>query len=416
MKSFSATIGRIGTENAFAVGPEITALTKKGYDIVKLTIGEPGCPIPKDASKAAIESLKKNQTHYTPTAGLDSLREKIAAYLTVTRKVTYKKEDVVLAPGGKPVIAGTILILVNPGDEVIYPTPCYPIYESIVDFVGAKAVPVLLQEELGFRFDIKELKKKVSKKTKLLILNSPSNPTGGVLGTDDLKEIALLANKYDFYVLSDEIYSRMVFGKGFESVRYKANMLPIAPSIATQPGMGKRTIILDGFSKTYAMTGLRVGYACSKNKSFMDKFLTLAINIWSCLPQPFMAAAQASLGKDQKEAQRQMALYQKKRDVAVGMLNKIKGVRCHLPEGSFYLFVNVTDVVKRLKLKNSEELRKYLLTYDKKAKKGVAVLTRNHFGRSLKNEREEYIRLSIAGNLADIREGISRIKEAVERK
>lgn len=415
MKAFSNSIGRIGTENAFAVGPEIAAHTQKGRDIVKLTIGEPGCSIPKQATKKAIESLKRNQTHYTPSAGTDSIREKIADYLTATRKVNFQKENVALAPGGKPVIAGTILILVNPGDEVIYPTPCYPIYESMVDFVGAKTVPIQLKEELGFRFDTEELRKKVSNKTKLLILNSPSNPTGGVLQKNDLKEIARLAGKYDFYVLSDEIYSRMVFGENFEKINYKGKKLPIAPSIATQPAMVGRTIILDGFSKTYAMTGLRVGYAASKNKKFIDKFITFAINIWSCLPQPCMSAAEESLGRDQKEAQKEMALYQKKRDVAVDMLNKIEGVKCHQPEGSFYLFVNVSKVIKRLKLKDVEALRKYLLVYDKKNKKGVAVLTRNHFGRRLKNEKEEYIRISIAGNLKDIREGITRIKNAVER-
>jgi len=313
------------------------------------------------------------------------------------------------------VIAGTIFILVDPDDEVVYPTPCYPIYESLVDFNGAKGVPVGLKEEKGFLFDLEELKQKVNKKTKLLILTSPSNPTGGVLDESALKEIAILAKKYDFYVLGDEIYSRMVFGKSFKKISYQGNRLPIAPSIVSQPGMAQRTVILEGFSKTYAMTGLRVGYAACKNRRFIKDFVTFAINIWSCLPEPFMAAAEAVLGPDQREAQKEIALYQEKRDVAVQMLNDIKGIRCRRSAGSFYLFPNVTKVCRQLKLKNAEALRKYLLTYDRKKKKGVAVLARSHFGRRQKGEKEEYIRISVAGKLADIKEGIERIKEAVEK-
>jgi len=416
MKPFSKAIGKIGTENAFAVGPEISGWMKKGYDITKLTIGEPGCDIAKSATKAAIDSFKKRETHYTPSSGLESLREKIAKYMSLTRGMDFGPEDVVLAPGGKPVIAGAISILVDPGDEVIYPTPCYPIYESMVDFIGAKSKPIELKEERGFRFEIEDLEKLITKKTKLLILNSPSNPTGGVLEEEDLKKIAILAKKHDFYVLSDEIYSRMVYGDKFRQVKYKDSRLPIAPSIASQPGMGKRTIILDGFSKTYAMTGLRVGFACSKNKAFLDKFLTYGINIWSCLPKPCMAAAEAVLGPDQTETQREMKLYEKKRDVAVKMLNRIKGIKCHNPVGAFYLFPNVTEVCKELKFKDAEVLRKYLLTFDEKGKRGVAVLTRNHFGKRLKSENQEYIRLSFAGSLSSLKEGIKRIGEAIDEK
>ncbi len=415
MKPHAVAFERIGTENAFAVGPEIASYEKQGYDIVKLNIGEPGANIAKKATRAAIASFRNHETHYTPSKGSESFRREIANYLTLSRGVKFDMEDIVVSPGGKPVIAGTLFILVNPGEEVIYPTPGYPIYESIIDFVGAKRVPILLKEENGFRFDIKDLKKLVSKKTKLLILNSPSNPTGGVLERQDYEEIAALAKKYDFYILTDELYSRIAFGKELRRFNFKGNKLPITDSIISQKNVLERTVVMDGFSKIYAMTGLRLGYAASKIKGFMPKFLTYAINFWSSLPAPCMAAGEAALGADQSEAQREVAGYEKKRDYAVTALNKIKGIRCHLPKGSFYLFPNVTQALKNLKLKSAEELRRYLLSYDKKGKRGVAVLSRIHFGSRLKEEKEEYIRLSIAGKMSDVVEGIKRIKEAVEK-
>lgn len=415
MKPFSFSFARIGTESAFAVGPEITGWVNKGYDIVRLNIGEPGSNIPEASTMAAIESFKRHETHYTPSQGAESLRKEIARYLSATRGVIYKADDIVVTPGGKPVIAGTIFILVNPGEEVIYPTPGYPIYESMIDFVGARGVPIELREEKGFRFDIADLKKLVSKKTKLLILNSPSNPTGGVLEEEDFREITKLSQKYDFYLLVDEIYSRIAFGKeGIKVVNFKGNRLPVTYSIVSQPGLAGKTVILDGFSKIYAMTGLRLGYAASKIPRFMDKFLTFAINFWSSIPAPCMAAAEAALGANQSEVQNEVKLYQEKRDVVVSALNKIKGVRCHSPKGSFYLFPNVTAVCKKLKLRDAEELRRYLLTYDKKNKKGVAVLARKHFGKRLPSEKEEYIRISFAGTLSSLKEGVARIKEATE--
>ncbi|MBU1499406.1 aminotransferase class I/II-fold pyridoxal phosphate-dependent enzyme [Patescibacteria group bacterium] len=413
MKLQSKNFARIGTENAFAIGPEIMAWEKTGYDIVRVNIGEPGCNISEAASKAMIESVKNHETHYSASAGIDSLREKVAEYLTATRKVKFVAQDVVMAPGGKPVIGGTMFILVNPGDEVVYPTPGYPIYESMANFTGAKARPILLKEANGFKFDINDLKKLVNKKTKLLILNSPSNPTGGVLEKKDMEEIAKLAKKFDFYVLADEIYSRIAFGDKMRLASYKGNKFKVTESIVSQPGMAQRTVILDGFSKTYAMTGLRLGYAASKIPGFTAKFLTFAINFWSNLPVPCMRAAEAALDKDQSEAQREIKLYQQKRDVVVKALNEIEGLKCHNPIGSFYLFVNATKACKKLKLKDAEAMRKYLLTYDKKGKRGVAVLARQHFGKKLPEEKEEYIRISIAGSMESLKEAVKRIKEAV---
>lgn len=413
MKSFSKASLRIGTESAFAVGPEIMAQERKGFDIVKLNIGEPGCSIDKKATLSAINSFKNHETHYSPSKGEEGLRKKIARYMKATRGVDFDPEEIVLTPGGKPVIAATIMTLVNPGEEVIYPTPCYPIYESMVNFVGAKAKPILLKEEKGFRFDLKELTKLISKKTRLLILNSPSNPTGGVLEESDLEKIANLAKKNDFYVFSDEIYSRIVYGNGFTKINFMGNHLPHVPSIISQSGMGQRTVLMDGFSKTYAMTGLRLGFACSKNKKIIDKLLTFAINLWSCLPMPCMRAAEAVLDKDQDYTQNEIKCYQEKRDYLVKKFNQISGISCHKPKGAFYLFPNVTKVCQKLKLKDGESLRKYLLTYDKRNKKGVAVLARIHFGKPLKEEKEQYIRISFAGSFESLKEGVKRIKEAV---
>ncbi|MFH0943113.1 MAG: aminotransferase class I/II-fold pyridoxal phosphate-dependent enzyme [Candidatus Beckwithbacteria bacterium] len=413
MKAGSKVFEKIGTENAFAIGPQIAALEKQGYDIVKVNIGEPSGNIAKAATKAMIESVNNHETHYTASAGIDSLREAIAKYLTVTRKISYQAQDIVMAPGGKPVIGGTMFILVNRGEEVIYPTPGYPIYESMVNFTGAKARPILLKESNGFKFEINDLRKLVSRQTKLLILNSPSNPTGGVLEKNDLAEIAKLAKKYDFYILADEIYSRIAFGDSLKEISYKGNKFKVTDSIVSQPGMAERTVILDGFSKTYAMTGLRLGFAASKIKDFSAKFTTFAINFWSNLPVPCMRAAEAVLGKNQLEAQKEIKLYRKKRDVIVKALNQIEGIKCYSPLGSFYLFVNVTEACKKLKLKDSEAMRQYLLTYDKKGKRGVAVLARQHFGKRLAQEKDEYIRISIAGSLESLIEAVKRIKEAV---
>lgn len=413
MKPFSTAFGRIGTESAFAVVPEIASWIAKGYDIVRVNMGEPGCNIAKAATNAAIASFKRHETHYVDSKGDPILRRETANYVNTTRGTNFTTEDIVFGSGGKPIMAGTLILLVNPGDEVIYPSPGYPIYESFIDYLGAKRVPIALHEEKEFRFDIADLKRLVSKKTKLLILNSPSNPTGGVLSDNDYKEIAQLAQKYDFYILADEIYSRISFGSHLRQVKFKDNKFGVTASILNQPGMDKRTVLMDGFSKTYAMTGLRIGYSATKIPGFSAKMLTFAINFYTCLPQPCMAAALASLGPDQSEAQAEVESYRQKRDAVVAGLNKIKGIHCHSPIGSFYLFPNVTEVCKKKGFADAEELRKYLLSYDKKNKKGVAVLSRIHFGKKLPGEKEEYIRISFAGTLESLKEGVKRIKEAV---
>ena len=413
MKPLSNNINRIGTESAFAIGPEILTAEKKGYKIAHLNVGEPSTNITGFAKKAIIKSINNNQTHYVPSSGLESLRKKIAEHVTITRGVKYEADDIVLTPGGKPVISGVLFSVLNPGDEAIYPTPSYPIYESMIDFIGAVKKPILLEEEKEFNFLISNLVKHVTTKTKLLILNSPSNPTGGTIIKEDLKEIAKIVKKNDLFVLSDEIYQRIVFDKTLTKVSYKKNHFLVSPSIASFPGMAKRTVILDGFSKTYAMTGLRLGFAASKNRQIINKLITYAINMWTCLPEPLMRGAEAVLDDSQKEAQKEVENYHQKRDLAVKLINEINGITVHKPAGSFYLFPNVTKALKKLRLANSEAFRRYLLTCDKKNKQGVAVLARKHFGNQLPEEKEEYIRISFAGSYEELKKGILIIKQVL---
>jgi aspartate/methionine/tyrosine aminotransferase len=333
--------------------------------------------------------------------------------VTVTRGVKYEVDDIVLTPGGKPVISGVLFSVLNPGDEAIYPTPSYPIYESMIDFIGAVKKPILLEEEKEFNFLISDLVKHVRAKTKLLILNSPSNPTGGTILKEDLKEIAKIVKKNDLFVLSDEIYQRIVFDKTLTKVNYKKSHFLVSPSIASFPGMAERTVILDGFSKTYAMTGLRLGFAASKNRQIINKLITYAINMWTCLPEPLMRGAEAVLDDSQEEAQKEVENYHQKRDMAVKLINEINGITVHKPLGSFYLFPNVTKALKKLRLANAEAFRRYLLTCDKKNKQGVAVLARKHFGNQLPEEKEEYIRISFAGDKEELKKGILIIKKSL---
>ncbi|MFA5772195.1 MAG: aminotransferase class I/II-fold pyridoxal phosphate-dependent enzyme [Thermoplasmata archaeon] len=414
MKPLSSLIKRIGTETGFVVSSEIAKLENEGWNITRLTLGEPNGNIPSPATKAIKESLDRHETHYGASKGFQKLREEIAKYVSVTRGVDYSAEDVTLTPGGKTVICQTIMSYVDHGDEVIVPSPGYPVYESMVNLMGGKVVKVPILEEKDFTFDVNVLKKLVTPKTKLLVLNSPQNPTGGVLNKEDIKEIAEIVRKNDLYVLSDEIYSRIVYGKGFDTVEFKGNKFPIAPSIASLPDMAERTIILDGFSKTYAMTGMRVGFGCTKNKEWNYYAVNIAINYWACLPLPCQMAALACLGEDQTEAMSDCKALEEKRDIVVDGLNKIKDIKCKKPKGSFYSFVNVTKVCKNLGLKNSEALRKYLLTYDKKNKRGMGVLSRQHFGERRPDETEEYIRISFAGSKETLREGVARMKDAIE--
>lgn len=393
---FATRLNRLGTENAFEILAEVNRLKAEGRDIISFAIGEPDFETPAHIKDAAIQALRNNQTHYGPSNGILPLREAIAKHVSATRQIAVNPNQVVVMPGGKPIIYYTIHALVNEGDEVIYPNPGFPIYESVIRFVGGVPVPAPLSEANGFSFDIERLKQLVSPKTKLLILNSPQNPTGGIISPSDLAEIARLAEQYDFWILSDEIYSRIVYDGTFHS-------------IASLPNMAKRTIILDGFSKTYAMTGWRLGYGVM-NEELAKQLTNLETNCESCTNTFVQYAGVEALTGPQDNVDAMVAEFRTRRDLIVDGLNAIDGFTCQKPNGAFYVYPNVTEACRKLGLADAKAFQKYLL-YEA----GVAVLPRTAFGGKLEGETEEYIRFSYATSQDTIREGLRRIAEAMKK-
>ncbi len=391
---FAKRMDLLGTENAFVVLAEVNKLKSQGKDIVSFCIGEPDFDTPKNIKDAAIDAINSNHTHYGPSAGLPELREAIAGYISKTRNIKVKPQEVVVTPGGKPIIYYSIHSLVDSGDEVIYPNPGFPIYESVINFVGAKPVPIPLLEEKGFSFDIDYLKKIVNNKTKMIILNSPQNPTGGVLSKEDLESIAELAKKYNLWILSDEIYSRIVYEGEFNS-------------IASIGDLKDRTIILDGFSKTYAMTGWRIGYGVMPEE-LASRIAQLVTNCESCTATFTQMAATEAYNGPQDEVDKMVTEFKERRDLIVQLLNEIKGFKCLVPKGSFYVFSNITEACKNLNLKNSQELQQFILH-----KADVAVLPRTSFGTKNEGENEEYIRFSYATSKENIIKGLERIKKLI---
>ncbi len=384
---FAERMSRLGTETAFEVLARARALEAQGRKIVHLEIGEPDFRTPKNIVEKAIVALHEGNTHYGPSAGLPFLREAIARDVANTRHIPVRPENVVVVPGGKPIIFFTIMALVDEGEEVIYPNPGFPIYESMINFVGGKAVPVPLLEEADFSFDLKVLKKHVNKNTKLIIINSPQNPTGGVLSQKDLEEIAELAQHYDCYVLSDEIYSRILYEAQFAS-------------IASLPGMQERTVILDGFSKTYAMTGWRMGYGVMAEE-LAQAVARLATNSVSCTATFTQIAGIEGLTGPQDEVDRMVAEFRRRRDIIVDGLNGIPGVTCRKPLGAFYAFPNVKSFGR-----TSKQIADYLL-----GECGVATLAGTSFGAY----GEGYIRLSYANSVENIQLALEWMKEGLAR-
>jgi len=396
MLEISERTKSLGTENAFVVLKEVNELISKGKDIVNFCIGQPDFDTPEYIKQAAIKAIKEGKTGYTASPGIPELRDAIAKYLSETRKISVSPDSVVVSNGAKPFIGYTILCVTDygKGDEVLYPNPGFPIYESQIVANGAKPVPLPLLESKGYNFDLEYLKSKMNKKTRLLVLNSPHNPTGAVLDRKTLKAISDIVQEYDnLWVFSDEVYCRMVHDSGFES-------------IAAFPGMQERTIIVDGVSKTYAMTGWRIGFASNeKLSSYLAKWVT---NTDSCAAHPNQYAALAALTGPQDEANRMMLSFKKRRDIIVDGLNKIEGIKCLKPGGAFYVWPNVSEACKLVKAKDSEEFRKKLL-YEA----GVAVLSDIHFGHRNKGEGE-HIRFSYATSEENIKEGLRRIKQFIE--
>ena len=319
---------RLGTETAFEVLLKARALEAKGRDIVHLEIGEPDFDTPENIVEAAVDALHKGWTHYGPSAGLPPLRQAIADDVAKSRGISVTPDEVVVVPGGKPIIFFTIMALCDEGDEVIYPNPGFPIYESMINFMGAKAVPMHLREELDFAVDPDELKRLISDKTKLIILNSPQNPTGGVLSQSDIKRIADVIGDRDIMVLSDEIYSRLLF----EGEHH---------SIAAVPGFKDRTIILDGFSKTYAMTGWRMGYGVMR-PDLAQHISRLMTNSNSCTASFTQIAGVEAVTGDQTSVMKMNDAFRQRRDAFVKRVNTIKGFSCRMPKGAFYAFPNIT--------------------------------------------------------------------------
>jgi aspartate aminotransferase len=385
-------MSRLGTETAFEVLVKARALEAKGRDVVHMEIGEPDFDTPSNIIEAACKALNSGYTHYGPSAGLPEFRKAIADEVSKTRGIKVDPDQVVVTPGGKPIMFFTIMALSGPGDEVIYPNPGFPIYESVINFVGAKAVPLQLQEEREFRFDVEELRRKVSPRTRLLIINSPHNPCGSMLTNDDLKAIAEIAIKNDVMVLSDEIYIRLVYDGEFASITQFAGMLD-------------HTIILDGFSKTYAMTGWRLGFGVMP-QALAAQIAKLMTNSNSCTATFTQMAGLEALTGPQEESYKMAEAFKARRDVIVDGLNAIPGIRCLNPKGAFYVFPNVKEVVKRGKFANAKALADHLLE-----EAGVATLSGTAFG----EYGEGYLRLSYATSIDNINEALNRIGDAVKK-
>ncbi len=385
--NFAERMSRLGTESAFEVLARARALERQGREIVHLEIGEPDFDTPAHIKDAAKRALDAGATHYGPSAGLPELREAIAQHISETRGIPVSPEEVVVTPGAKPIMFFTILALVNRGDEVIYPNPGFPIYESVINFVGGVPVPIPLREETGFGFDLALFERKVSKRTRLIIINSPQNPTGGVLEREQIQSIAELARHWQIPVLADEIYRYFLYEGGFTS-------------IASLAGMKAQTIILDGFSKAYAMTGWRLGYGVMPIP-LAEHVTRLMVNSASCTATFVQLAGLAALQGDQSPVARMVAEFKRRRDLIVDGLNKLPGVSCRSPRGAFYVFPNVSALRRP-----AGEIADLLLQ-----EAGVAVLPGTAFGQ----HGEGYLRLSYANSEANLKKALERMEPVLAR-
>jgi aspartate aminotransferase len=375
-------MARLGTETAFEVLARARALEAQGRDIVHLEIGEPDFDTPPNVVETGVEALRNGWTHYTPSAGLPTLREAIAEEVSRTRGVKCSADEVVVVPGAKPTIFFTFMALVEEGDEVIYPNPGFPIYESLSHFLGAKAVPLHLREEKDFRLDVNELADLITDRTRLVVLNSPHNPTGGVLEQQDVRDIAAAIGDRDIMVLSDEIYSRLIFeGEHF--------------SIMSLNGWKDRTILLDGFSKTYAMTGWRLGYGVMRRELALE-FSRLMTNANSCTASFTQIAGIEALRGDQSSVEHMCCEFKRRRDHFVERINRVPGFSCRIPKGAFYTFPNIQATGW-----TSRKLADALLE-----QAGVACLAGTAFGAY----GEGYLRFSIANSLENLEKALDRIE------
>ncbi|MFM9968480.1 MAG: pyridoxal phosphate-dependent aminotransferase [Burkholderiales bacterium] len=397
MPTISRRTSDLGTENAFVVLAEVNALARQGKDIISFCIGQPDFHTPMHIQDAAIKAVREGRHGYTASAGIDELRASAARYMGGMRGLSIRAEDTVVAAGAKPFIAYTILSVTDygAGDEVIYPNPGFPIYESQILANGAVPVPLHLREGRDFAFDPADLERLITPKTKLLILNSPQNPTGGILSKKDLEAIAAILRRHPHvWIYADEIYSRLCYAEKFSS-------------IASLPDMYERTVISDGASKTWAMTGWRIGFA--SNPVLAPHFVRWITNTESCASHISQWAAVQAIEGPQDEAEMMRASFLERRDLIVGLLNQVPGVSCRVPGGAFYAWPNVTEACKMIGAADSEEFRKRLLN-----DYGVAVLADIHFGSRVPGEGQ-HIRFSYAASKEAIERGVARLAEMVKK-
>ena len=380
---YAQRLNRLGTETAFEVLARAQALEAQGRRVIHLEIGEPDFDTPRYIRKAAADALEAGFTHYGPSAGLPEFRRLIAERWSRERDIPCDADNVVVTPGAKPIMFFTMLALLEEGDEVLYPNPGFPIYESVANFLNARTIPLVLREENGFDLDLRDLESKLSSRTRLLVLNSPHNPTGAVLKPETVEAIAGLARKHDFSILADEIYARLL---------YEGRHL----SIASLPGMAERTIVLDGFSKTYAMTGWRLGFGIME-KGLAKHVARLMTNSNSCTATFVQKAGHAALAGDQADVIAMHEEFRRRRDVIVTGLNALPGVKCFMPRGAFYAFPNITGTGIK-----SAELAKLMLE-----EAGVACLSGTAFGAA----GEGYLRFSYANSAENIRTALGWLGE-----
>ena len=416
MSLIAERMARLGTENAFKLGDDIQRCVDRGMDVIRFNLGAPDFRSAPHLNRVAVEALEAGRSGYCDPAGIPALRRAVADHASRTRRVEVDASQVIVTPGGKPPIGYTFLSYVNPGDEVVYPSPGFPIYESWARFTGAVPRPLVLSEDKDFSFTARDLAPLLNPRTKVIVLCSPSNPTGGVLSKDDLAEIAELIRarcRPETRIYSDEIYEHILFD-GLEHA-----------SIASHKGMAERTIVASGHSKGFAMTGWRLGWAVLPTAEEAELFKQLNINTVSCVP-PFLQEAGAAAYEDpatQVEVRKMVEAFQERRDWIVPALNAVPGVRCKVPKGAFYVFPNVEGVCERLRVDeayrllppaaqrraNPTKMLQMFLLY----RYGVATMDRGSFG-EIDGGPPHFLRLSIANSMDDLRRGVDRIREAVE--
>ena len=394
---FADRIARLGTETAFAVSAEAAAFAARGNKVYPFHIGDLNFKTPANIIEAAIKAMHDGKTGYCPNAGIPQLREVLAEHIQATRGINCGVENVAIQPGGKPTISKFLMTLMNPGDEVLYPNPGFPIYESQIEFHGGKAVPYgYIEGKENFAIDVERLQNSISSRTKLLILNDLHNPTGAECTVSEMQKLAELVDRHNLFVLCDEAYF---------DIRYSGR----SRSFAALPDMAERCVILYTFSKRFAMTGWRLG-ATIGPKNVIDVIIRLNVNDESCSNHFIQYAAIEGLTGDQTEAKRMLAILLERRDTAAEILNSIEGVRCFRPQATFYLYPNVTEAMRKKGFDRYDDFRLALLQ-----ETGVSVCTRTHFGRPIGDEENRYVRVAYAGiDTPAIKKGLTELKAFIE--